>query len=224
MQFIEFIYTFFASFLTLFPVTNPIGNAFIVNGFMHGLDNKDKKRLIKKIVLYCFLIGIGTLILGRFVLLLFGLNIAIIQLGGGLVICRTSFLMLSGGDTNENKKLKEESSMTLKDNLQNQLFYPISFPLIMGAGSISVILTMMATASNEANLLGTLINYGLIGLVIFAICIVLYLSMTQTQFILKRLGKSGHTIINKLIAFITFCIGLQITVTGLSKVFHLNIL
>jgi RNA polymerase sigma factor (sigma-70 family) len=46
----------------------------------------------------------------------------------------------------------------------------------------------------------------------------------EQQRIIQKLGPVGNQIINKLVAFFTFCIGIQISVTGISQIFHLNIL
>jgi small neutral amino acid transporter SnatA (MarC family) len=42
--------------------------------------------------------------------------------------------------------------------------------------------------------------------------------------LMKKIGPSGNAIVNKLVAFLTFCIGIQILVTGIAKIFHLTVL
>ena len=110
------------------------------------------------------------------------------------------------------------------DSLEKKIFFPISFPISLGPGSISVIITLIAAARVKGNLLTTSINYALIALVIVLLCAILYLFLTQGQRMMKKLGKSGNLVINKMVAFFTFCIGLQIMVTGISKIFHITIL
>ena len=50
------------------------------------------------------------------------------------------------------------------------------------------------------------------------------LDPSQRKTAIQKLGPVGNQIINKLVAFFTFCIGIQISVTGISQIFHLNIL
>ena len=52
----------------------------------------------------------------------------------------------------------------------------------------------------------------------------MYLFLSQGKKIVDKLGSSGSMIINKMIAFFTFCVGIQIVVEGIVKIFHLNIL
>lgn len=222
----DFIYTFVSSFIALFPVMNPVGSGFIVNGFLEDLDDTHRNLYIKKIITYSFLIGIGSLLAGHFILLIFGLAIPVIQLGGGLIICKTAIGWLSSSETDSEStqnKQKTIDELNLQD-IERKLFYPITFPISIGPGSISVIFTLMAAASVKGSFLVTGIHYLFIVLAIVAICAILYLFLSQGRRVMKRLGASGNMIINKMVAFFTFCIGIQIVVTGIAKIFHLEIL
>jgi multiple antibiotic resistance protein len=48
-------------------------------------------------------------------------------------------------------------------------------------------------------------------------CIVIYLSYAFTPTLLKRLGQRGEQIVNRLSAFLVFCVGLQIAVEGITR-------
>lgn len=215
------LYTFISSFVALFPVMNPIGNGFIVNGFINGLDDATRKAAIKKIFLNCLMIGLGSLIAGHLILLLFGLAVPVIQVGGGILICKTGLDWLNN-NTPQPKVPSEQAKTIDLAVVENNLFYPLSFPICLGPGSISVIFTLMATATVSGDLLHTGINYALIALAITTMLGVLYLFLAQGTRFTKKLSTSGNIIINKMIAFITFCIGIQIIVTGISKIFHLT--
>lgn len=211
--------------MALFPVINPLGNGFIVNGFLTGLSDQQRKSAIQKIIANYLLIGIGTLVIGHLFLLLFDLAIPVIQLGGGLLICKAAMELLSDTGTPSDSESNKQALDNLKwKEMQGKIFYPITFPMSIGPGSISVIFTLMASASIKGSLLKTGINYAVIGLVIICMASILYLFLTQGRKMMERLGTAGNLIINKLVAFFTFCIGIQIIVTGISKIFHLNIL
>jgi len=220
----DFIYTFVSAFIALFPVTNPISSGFIINGFISDLDDRQRKIIIKKIITNCLIIGLGSLLIGHLILLIFNLAIPVVQLGGGILICKTGLEWLSNSPSKaEDDKQDTINKINLKE-LENKIFYPISFPISLGPGSISIIFTLIAAASIKGNLLATSINYALIALVIVLICAILYLFLTQGQRMMRKIGKSGNLVINKMVAFFTFCIGLQIMVTGISKIFHITVL
>ncbi len=219
----DFVYTFIASFMALFPVLNPIGNAFVVNGFLEGLDEVQRSKIVRKIALNCLLIGLGSLIAGKLILLLFGLAVPVIQLAGGILIGKMGFDWLSGPAGNENGGGHHALGSIDMYKIEQQVFYPISFPVCFGPGSISVIFTLMAGASVKG-WVPTGINYVIIALVIAILCGILYFLISRGNKLANRLGHSGSLVLNKLVAFFTFCIGIQIVITGLSKIFHLHVL
>lgn len=157
---------FSSSFMALFPVVNPLGNGFVVNGFFTDLDPKQRKTAIRKLILNFIIIGVGTLVIGHLFLLMFGLAIPVIQLLG-----------------DSNSPDQEESSRNMDSlkwkNIEQKIFYPITFPISIGPGSISVIFTLMASASVKGKLLQTGINYFVIALVIVCMAAILYIFLSQ---------------------------------------------
>ncbi|GCB36240.1 UPF0056 inner membrane protein [Bacteroides faecalis] len=210
--------------MALFPVINPLGNGFVVNGFFTELDPAQRKAAIQKLIFNFIMIGVGTLVIGHLFLLMFGLAIPVIQLGGGILICKTAMELLGDSSSSDTEEPKRNVDSFKWKNVEQKIFYPITFPISIGPGSISVIFTLMASASVEDKLLQTGVNYLVIALVIVCMAAILYIFLSQGQKIIQKLGPVGNQIINKLVAFFTFCIGIQISVTGVSQIFHLNIL
>lgn len=215
---------FISSFMALFPVANPVGSGFIVNGFLSGLSPAERKAVIRRIVIDYLLVGIGSLAIGHFILSLFGLSLPVIELGGGLLICKTALQWLSDSDSSlGNRQGKTVTPITLS-TLNPQIFYPLTFPISIGPGTISVIFTLMASASVRGDLMRSFINYAIIAVVIVLMCLILYFFLAQGPKIVNKLGNTGSIIINKMIAFFTFCVGIQIVVQGVAKIFHLSVM
>ena len=218
------LFLFISSFMALFPVANPVGAGFLVNGFLSGLDQKTRMSIIRRIVTDYLLVGLGSLAVGHFVLALFDLSLPIIQLGGGLLICRTALQWLGDSDASAGRVSKRNADPISLRAVESRIFYPITFPISIGPGSVSVILTMMASASIRGDWVRSLLNYAIIAVVIVLMCSILYLFLTQGQKIIRKIGDNGSIVINKMVAFFTFCVGIQIVVTGIAKIFHLTAL
>ncbi len=213
---------FISSFMALFPVANPVGAGFLVNGFLSGLEEDARKYIIRRIITDYLLVGLGSLAVGHFVLAMFDLSLPIIQLGGGLLICRTALQWLGDSDSSTVRTPSKSPDIIGLKRLESQIFYPLTFPISIGPGSVSVILTLMASASIRGDWMRSLLNYAAIAIVIVLMCSILYLFLSQGQKIIKKIGNSGSIVINKMVAFFTFCVGIQIVVTGIAKIFHLN--
>ena len=188
---------FVSSFMALFPVANPVGSGFLVNGFLSGLDDRQRKAVIRKIVVNYLLIGLGSLAIGHFVLSLFGLSVPVIELGGGLLICKTALQWLNDSDSSISAAPNKAVDPIAMSKINSQVFYPLTFPISIGPGSVSVIFTLMASASVKGDIVRSALNYALIALVILLMCLILYLFLSQGQRIVSRLGRSGSMIINR---------------------------
>jgi multiple antibiotic resistance protein len=206
----------FIGIVALFPVVNPIGSAFIVNPYLSELELHEKRKAVKKIALYALILCTIALFAGHWILELFGITIPVVQLAGGVMICKIGWEFLSS-DKKEEQKPSEESGDTTRSNyalIQDKLFYPITFPITTGAGSISVLFTLSAHSAN-VHIQLYLVNTGAILLAIIVICSMIYFFYLNTKKIIRVIGKEGEQILNRIMAFLIFCVGLQIGITGI---------
>ena len=105
-------------------------------------------------------------------------------------------------------------TVTCADAL-SQAFYPLTLPLTVGPGSISVAITLGANSPQHwgPNLL--VILAAAIGSVFVALTI--YLSYAYADRLASKIGPTGTNVILKLTAFLLVCIGVQIFWNGASK-------
>ena len=210
---LPFLHTVFIAFLSLFPVVNPIGSAFIVDPLLGNLNFAARKQASKKVALYCLGLCTGSALIGSWVLKLFGISIPIVQIAGGFMICQMGWKLLTSDDQVKGEKESARPERCPED-LDNILFYPISFPMTTGAGTISVILTLSAH-EEEQNILTHVLNLGALFVAIVLICMIIYVFYANTARLIHRLGPRGEQIVNKLSAFLVFCIGMQIAWSGI---------
>ena len=207
-----FIHNVFIGILALFPVVNPIGTSFMVNPFFSGIDRNERKKLVRKITLYSFYICLVTLLSGNWILRLFGLSVPVVKVAGGIMICFLGWNMLSG-----KSGLEEDNGHVAKDNkeqaVESKIFYPITFPMTCGAGTISVLFTLSARNA-DGNIKDYLLNTSSILISVIVMCMIIYFMFLNTELLIKRLGPKNEVIVNRLMAFLIFCVGLQIASTG----------
>ena len=58
-------------------------------------------------------------------------------------------------------------------------------------------------------------NLGALFLAILLICLVIYICYANTPRLIQRLGPRGEQIVNRISAFLVFCIGMQIAWSGI---------
>lgn len=218
----EEIYTFiqllFMAVIALFPVVNPVGTAFIVMPYFNDLTGAQRRAAVKKIAFYAFCICTFTLFAGHWILELFGLTIPVIRTAGGIMICKTGWEFLSGKDHETQSASEGSIAANAGGNIDDKLFYPITFPITAGAGTISVLFTLSAHSANQAA--GHyLMNSAAILLAVVFICILIYIFYSNTKKLVSYLGSGGEKILNRVMAFLIFCVGLQIAASGIRGLF-----
>jgi multiple antibiotic resistance protein len=212
---LSFLHLVFVGIVTLFPPVNPVGTAFIVDPLLLGLDHSERKAACKKIAFYCFVICVITVIAGSWFLKLFGISIPIVQIAGGIMICRMGWQLLSSDNGAKDVGETARPHQGAGSNIENIIFYPVAFPMTTGAGTISVLLTLSAHGDNSEFSLH-LMNLLALFVSILIICLLVYFCYAFTPVLIKRLGARGEQIVNRLSAFLVFCVGLQIAIGGIS--------
>jgi multiple antibiotic resistance protein len=217
-----FLNLVFIGIIALFPVVNPIGSALILTPFFENLTKIEKRRAVGKITFYSFCICTVSLFFGQWILRLFGISIPIVQLAGGIMICKIGWDFLSSEPkpSSDHDVVKDEINVSAYKHIAGKLFYPITFPATTGAGTISVLFTLSAH-NNEFGSAEYYLNVGSILVSIIVICLMIYIFYLNTKTILHYLGPNGETIVNRISAFLIFCVGLQIGYTGLKALFNL---
>ncbi|SFN46748.1 MarC family protein [Variovorax sp. OV329] len=221
-EFHNFIHLVFISAVALFPVVNPVGSAFVVLPYLSRLDDAGKKRAVRLITLYAFCICTVTLLVGQWILKLFGLSIPVVQLAGGIMICRSGWEMLGSGSGSSSSTKAGGGGEVLAAqhrDLDDQLFFPLTFPLTTGAGTVSVLLTLSAHGA-DTDLAIQALHMGAIMVAVVVMCALVYVFYLNTQRIRNYIGSRGDAIVNRLIAFFIFCVGLQIATTGAKTLFQ----
>lgn len=208
------------SIIALFPVVNPIGTAFIVMPYFTHLSEPEKKAAVRKITIYAFGVCTVALVAGHFIMELFGISIPVVQLAGGIMICKFGWEFLSSDGEQKAGESNDGPSETGYRHLQGQLFYPITFPVTTGAGTISVLFTLSAhTTSND--LRHYFSSMGVLVLAVVITCLMIYVCFSNTKRFARYLGSEGEKIFNRVIAFLIFCVGIQIATTGAKAIFEL---
>src|SRR5579875_2437964 len=78
----------------LFPIVNPLGNTPIFLSLTPGYSSHARAILSRKIALNSFWLLMGSMLIGSHILDFFGLSIPVVQVGGGLVVMSTGWMLL----------------------------------------------------------------------------------------------------------------------------------
>jgi multiple antibiotic resistance protein len=196
----------------LFPIVNPLGGSPIFLSLTNDYPATARRLLARKVAMNSFILLISSVLIGTHILNFFGISIPVVQVGGGLIVISNGWAMLArkeepdrGGDV--------QRKVNLQDIFRNA-FYPLTLPLTVGPGSISVAITLGANLPHHlgANLLAILT--AVIGSALVAASIFLCYGFSDR--LAAAIGESGMSIILRLSSFLLVCIGVQIMWNGAS--------
>ena len=197
-------------FGALMPIVNPLGSAPIFLTMTRGLSGHGRSALARMIALNGLVLIVASIFIGSHILAFFGISLPVVQVGGGLVVISTGWSLLRRPDDRESA---EEKPCNEADYAR-QSFYPLTLPLTVGPGSISVAITVGANRKEGSELAWPLIAGMLIGSVLIALSI--YISYRFAERFAHALGDAAMNVILRLSSFILVCIGVQILWNGLS--------
>jgi multiple antibiotic resistance protein len=197
----------------LFPIVNPIGNTPIFLSLTRGLSSHGRAALARMIALNGLILILTSIFIGTHILAFFGISLPVVQVGGGLVVISTGWTLLRQPD-HEDGGDKGPSSECNEADYSRQAFYPLTLPLTVGPGSISVAIAVGANRPEGSEWHWPLIVAMLLGSISIAASI--YWSYRFAERIGRTLGDSAMNVIIRLSSFILVCIGVQILWNGAS--------
>jgi multiple antibiotic resistance protein len=155
------------------------------------------------------------------VLELFGISLPIVRVGGGLLVASTAWRLLHSNDDDGLKAAAVEKAGKLSDSeIVRRSFFPITFPLTTGPGTIAASIALGASIPSSPALFISGVLVTLLGASLIAL--VLYLVFSQAAAVLGWLGEIGSMVMMRLSAFILLCIGIDILWTGWAELNHLS--
>ena len=208
--------SFLIAFGALLPILNPFGSALVFLGLVGEVPPAVYRSLARKIAINnAIFLGIFEL-LGSAILHFFGISLPIVQLAGGIVIAIMGWSVLNKESSEASVKDKRNQTSDIDfRHLRAQTFYPLTFPLTSGPGTLVVLLTLSARFSDPDRSVTLLGHLGLY-IAVLVLSVIVYLSFAYAATITKKIPQSTAHGILRVVSFILMCIGVQIAWNGLA--------
>jgi multiple antibiotic resistance protein len=194
----------------LFPIVNPLGGSPIFLVMTREYLAAERKALAWRISMNSFFLLVGSYFIGTHILSFFGISIPVVQVGGGLIVISSGWAMLKQPDDDARSEVQSHSP---RDPLR-QAFYPLTLPLTVGPGSISIAITLGANAVHHQGINLAPMIAAVIASAIIAVSIFLCYGFSDR--LAQVLGASAMSVILRLSSFLLVCIGVQILWNGVS--------
>ncbi|GHA72557.1 MarC family protein [Pontibacter akesuensis] len=175
--------------LTLFAVIDIVGSIPIIIDLRkrEGKIESEKATVISGVLMIAFLF------LGQSILKLFGIDFESFAMAGAIIIFLIGLEMILGKDFFHSDPESQSGSIV-----------PLAFPLIVGAGTMTTLLSLRAAYSLPNVLVGIVLNL-----------VFVYLVLKGSSWIERKLGKAGANVLRKVFGIILLAIAIKLFKTNL---------
>ncbi|MDB6180117.1 MarC family protein [Paracoccus fistulariae] len=191
-----------------FAIMNPFLALPLFLSLTEGETQSEQRAQAAKIAVFTTIFCAVILLTGQSVLSLFGISVDDFRVAGGIVLMIIALGMLNGsGNSSHSGTAAEQSS---QKKVQDVSFYPMTFPIIAGPGTIT---TLIIFAGQAKDMSGWIALVAALALVLIALAVVLWFA-----------GDIGHhmsmtlrTIVTRLMGMILAAIAVSMIAEGLTK-------
>jgi len=211
--------SFLIAFSALLPLINPLGSALVFLGLVGDAPAGAYRVLARKIAInnVIFLVIIG--LLGSTILHFFGISLHIVQVAGGLVIVAMGWAVLNEADPAPVARDKTAGIQVGPDAslnvLQQKAFYPFTFPITSGPGTLVVMLTL-ATRGEGGGLALNMLRHAGLFLAVVVLSVLVWVCYANAPRLTRAVPPATAHGILRVVAFILMCIGVQIAWNGIA--------
>lgn len=201
----------------LLPIINPPGLAPVFLSMTPGASDSVRTMMAARVARNCCALLLGVMLIGSYVMVFFGLSIAVIKIAGGLLVMTTGWQLIRARQSPDAAAIVATAPPAPVDAITSQSFYPLTFPLTIGPGAISVAVTVGADArvhdlDGLTRLLGAITG-------ILLVSSAVYVCFRFASRLLRVVGPSGSVVLLRLSAFLLLAVGVQLLCDGLVERF-----
>lgn len=200
---IPFAFLCFTSFFTL---TNPLGTMPVFLTMTNGMDNDERKRIVRRATIISFIILMVFTFSGQFLFKFFGISTNGFRIAAGFIIFKIGYDMLQARFTNT--KLKDEE---IREYANDISITPLSIPMLCGPGAIANGILLMDDAKTWDMKLTLVI-------VIAIVYVLTYMILKESTRLVKIIGETGNNVMMRLMGLILMVIAVESFTGGISPI------
>jgi multiple antibiotic resistance protein len=195
-------------FFTLFFIIDPLGLLPVFLVYTAGYDDRMRHRIIIKTTAIAFFVSLFFILFGSYLLKYLSISTASFLIAGGVLLFIISMEMLLGRPSRIKMRNMDEGCPPLQEDTDVSVF-PLAIPMLCGPGNIAALLMFRAQAGEDFQKLLILIG---LTFAVFLICMII---MFFTKPLGKFFGKTGISIIQRIIGLILSALAIQFIKNGL---------
>ncbi len=190
------------TFLGFFAIMNPIANTAVFAGLAGDKNKTEQFKIAARALIITFIVILSFSLLGKAIFHLFGITLSALRITGGFLVFVVGYHMINGvGSTLHSSDRHDESDIAVS---------PLAVPLLAGPGTIATAMNYSASES--------IMGIGVTVSVFALLCLITFVCFIFSSNIMVIIGKSGLSIVTRLMGLILAVIGTQMLIAGIKGV------
>ncbi|MCL7413617.1 MAG: MarC family protein [ANME-2 cluster archaeon] len=201
---------FIFSFVSLFVIVNPISGVLTFISLTAQMSFEEKNAMAKRSVILACIIALFFAITGDLLLKVFGINVDLLRVAGGILLFTIAFDMMHAQISHESVTTKEIQESKNRDDVW---IFPIAMPILTGPGTITTIIVLIG--SND------MLEHKLI--VILAVLLTFAVSLLVFMFsrrINKWVGYTGMLVFTRIMGLFLAALAVGFVTTGIWNIYQ----
>lgn len=200
---------FVKAFGGFFAIMNPFVALPMFLTLTGGFELKRQRSTAVRVVAYSTVMAAVILVSGTAVLGFFGITVDDFRVAGGIVLLMIALGMLNGGSPAHEGTSADKAHQGDQAAQGDVSFYPLTFPMILGPGTITTIIVFTGQAHGAA-------GYGAVGAALVVVLATLLAVLWFAPTIGHHLSQTMRVIMTRLMGMILAAIAVQMIVAGVS--------
>ncbi|HXX31996.1 MAG TPA: MarC family protein [Myxococcaceae bacterium] len=195
----------------VFFVVDPLGVVPIFLAVTAGDSPEKMRSTARRASLTAFGLLTFFALFGTLLFKVAGISLGAFRVAGGILLLITGLDMLRARPSELKTSPEEEAEATRKEDVA---IVPLAVPLLAGPGAIATVMVLMSRGK------GILVAVPVL-LAVSVTCIASYLILRAASLVLRVLGQSGVSILQRVMGLILAAIAVQFVAEGVRELFNL---
>ncbi len=191
----------------LFAIMNPFVALPMFLALTSDYDLRRQRQTAVKVAIGCLIMAAVIIASGSAVLTFFGISVDDFRVAGGIVLLTIALGMLNGSNASHSGSEQEKQHAGAQAARGDVAFYPITFPMIMGPGTITTIIVLTGRGPGPG-------TYAEVALAAAAIVAIMFVVLWFAPDIGKHMSVTLRIIMTRLMGMILAGIAVGMVLTG----------
>lgn len=197
------------SAIALFAIVDPLGNVPLFLSFTATQNPLQRRRTALTASLVTALILVCMVLCGQIFLNLFGIHVASLRVGGGILLLFIGLAMLHSRLSPAKQTTEEQNEAVDSDNVG---VVPMAVPLMAGPGAISLVISDAERLSGWSNRIGLII-------VVLVVSLASWLILRLAEPVGRHLKRTAINVITRMMGLVLVAIAVEMIAAGLTSLF-----